>query len=161
MLPPKHLSLPRGTSIVTVAWFAVEPCPSLACPPHHERQEDKLLQVASRTWVWGKCYRTNNDHFKYNKTRYPTPLERLPFIQIFTRRSVYVTVESVPATHTYIFSFMISGFQHVVKNLKVTRFHRIPPRERQVPVYVVTQHQQQKAYTYTYYWYTAVAVWRT
>ena len=33
------------------------------------------------------------------KTRYPIPLERLPFIQIFTRRSVYVTVESVPVTH--------------------------------------------------------------
>ena len=31
VLPPKHLSLPRGTSIVAVVWFAVEPCPNLAC----------------------------------------------------------------------------------------------------------------------------------
>ena len=37
----KHLSLPQGTSIVTVAWFAVGPCPNLACPPRFEEQEEK------------------------------------------------------------------------------------------------------------------------
>ena len=41
-----------------------------------------------------------HDHFYYNKAQYPTPLERLPFIQIFTRRYVYATVESVPATYS-------------------------------------------------------------
>ena len=50
-LPLKHPSLPRGTSIVTVAWFVVEPCSNLACPPRYARQEEKLFQVASRTWV--------------------------------------------------------------------------------------------------------------
>ena len=40
-----------------------------------------------------------HDHFQYNKTRYIIPLERLPFIQIFTRRSVHVTVDGVPVTH--------------------------------------------------------------
>ena len=37
----KHFSFPRGTSIVTVAWFAVGPCSNLACPPRYEDQEEK------------------------------------------------------------------------------------------------------------------------
>ena len=40
--------LPQGTSIVALAWFAVEPCPNLACTTRYKRQEE-VLQVASRT----------------------------------------------------------------------------------------------------------------
>ena len=34
-----------------------------------------------------------HDHFRFNKTRYPTSLERLPFTQIFTVRYDFATVE--------------------------------------------------------------------
>lgn len=49
--------------------------------------------------------------------RYPIPAERLPFIQIFTtRRSAYVTVENIPATHSSGRSFWL---------LAATSFHPI------------------------------------
>ena len=44
-----------------------------------------------------------HDHLLYNRTRYPTPLERLAFIQTSREDqiSAHIPIESVPATHVF------------------------------------------------------------